>query len=237
MDCYVEQSWLEAVAGTDFFYPAAWMDVPPFISLLAPHISHFVCNDLNYNSRVDGNSLVPNGWRLVSECAPERKTRDMQMEQRGTESRVAYRHIEPSTFEQRYTNGQAELTIVRRRGFGQIALVERKERSIGAFVHRHDSTGESGSNVWFLANRRKAHAPLADLWDKLSVRLADRALVISDGSLTTFKFLDCPRDKRFLPFYEAQRRASPFQHEGFMWQCAGYMNDRGGALIWGLLRL
>jgi hypothetical protein len=57
------------------------------------------------------------------------------------------------------------------------------------FMHRGDSPGESGSNVYFLADKKSRHEPCGMLFSKLSVKLADRALIITDGSNTGIKRL------------------------------------------------
>jgi hypothetical protein len=79
--------------------------------------------------------------------------------------------------------------VVRRRGFGQYALAEFPAQSIGVFVQRGDSSGEGGSNVNYLANKKRDHEPLSNLFSKLSCKLSDPALVISDGSNANRKFL------------------------------------------------
>jgi hypothetical protein len=233
METFVEPEWLEAVAGKDFFYPAAFMDIAPFISLLAPHVTRFICNDPCYDSRLDSRLPVPDSFRLLDEVSPDRRLRNRQV-QIVRDARIPYRNIEPSTLQQVFSDGRSEVTVIRRRGFGQYALLERPERSIGVFAHRSDTPYEGGSNVWFLANRPKDHEPLANLWSKLASRLADRALVISDGSLTTFRFLFPKSSISSLDDYRIRKAAGPIIQDGFTWTCAGFM---AGSLIWGLERI
>lgn len=237
MDCFIEQEWLKAVAGKDFFYPAAFMDISPFVSLLAPSITRFVCNDPCYSTTMDRRLPVAAGWTLTSQTAPDRSIRDMGIEERTSTTGYHYRHVEPSILEQHFARNDGEITVIRRRGFGQYALLERPEKSIGAFVHRMDTPFEGGSNVWFLANRPKSHEPLADLWSKLAVRLADQALIVSDGSLTTFNFLMPDTSEGPEGDYRKRKAMGSIVHDGFAWSCAGYMPGRGHSLIWGLTRI
>jgi hypothetical protein len=99
--------------------------------------------------------------------------------------RDGYRSLAPSTLQETYgrVGDGRRITVVRRRGFGQYALSsEFADGSIGVFMHRGDSRGEGGSNVYYLANKRCSHEPLSSLFDKLSRKLANRALIVSDGS-------------------------------------------------------
>lgn len=230
---FVEPEWLEAVAGKLLFYPAAGGDTRPHVELFATAIRDFRFNDLFYSTRRDREAPAPPSFiRLSSDLAPSRVIRDQAIEGRGTGS-AHYRHVEPSTLSERYLGPDGEITIRRRRGFGQYALNELPEQSIGVFVHRSDSAGEGGSNMWFLANRERSHPPLSRLWDKLSVRLADRAIVVSDGSLTAFSFLKRNGGESG---EEKYHRGASGQERPFEWRCVGYMKDRPSTAIWGLTR-
>jgi hypothetical protein len=131
------------------------------------------------------------------------------------------------------------VTINRRRGFGQYALVnEFSDRAIGVFMHRGDSPGEGGSNVYFLANKDSRHEPCGRLFDKLSKKLDDRALIITDGSNTRLKRLRAfhRQDIAGPAAYSAAAKLA-FVYGGFSWQCVGYMSNKyGPTLIWGLSR-
>jgi hypothetical protein len=236
METFVEPEWLESVAGKDFFYPAAFMDIAPFVCLLAPYVTRFICNGPFYDSCEDRRSPVPDGFHLVDQAVADPSLRDRPVED-VLNVRIPYRNIDPSTLHQVFSDGCSEITVMRRRGFGQYALLERPARSIGVFTHRFDTPYEGGSNVWFLANRPKDHEPLANLWSKLSSRLADRALVISDGSLTDFRFLFPDGSISSLDDYRNRRAAEPIIHDGFTWTCAGFLPGRGHSLIWGLERI
>jgi hypothetical protein len=137
-----------------------------------------------------------------------------------------YRELEPGRLKQVYERARdcRSLTVVRRRGFGEYALDEFPNRSIGVFVHRGDSPGEGGSNTYFLANKKLDHRPLSRLFDKLTQKLADRALIISDGSLVD------PRLKR-------RFRGQQFIFGSFEWKHAGFIGGHGSPTsIWEVAR-
>ncbi len=233
-EAFLDHDWLDAVAGKDFFYPVAGFDIPQFIDLLAPRVNRYICCDLAYTTSADRRRVVPAAYRLVAEDRPDPGVRNQEIVRVVGLARD-HRDLSPSVLQQDFSNGVAEVTVLRRRGFGQYALIERSERSIGVFVHRRDSIGEGGSNVWFLANRRKEHEPVSKLWNKLAVRLADIALVISDGSLTTFEHLRPARNLSGAEDYLARSAKGMVVYKGFSWTCVGYMPNH--TLIWGLRRL
>jgi hypothetical protein len=225
----IEQEWLHAVAGKALVYPAADDDTHPFVEAFAPHICDFHFNDLRYSTATDRRRSAPKRFKLLDAKRPDPALRNAEVERRSHPSR-GYRYLAPSVLVERLSDGETEIVVRRRRGFGQYAMSEFADRSIGVFVHRCDSTGESGSNVWFLANMQSDHEPVSNLWDKLSARLADRAIIVSDGSLTQFKFLR-----------RAMKRGEPSQvppkvFGGFKWHCIGQMTDGRGGLVWGLDR-
>jgi hypothetical protein len=233
---FVELEWLEAVAGTTFLYPAAGSDTHDFVALLAPRITRFIFNDLHYSSRTDRIVPVPDGWRLVSREGWNLEARDDTPEPRYG-SHGAYRHLSPSTLEEVFTRNGCEIRIHRRRGFGAYALREQNPASIGVFAHRRDSMGEGGSNLWFLANRPRRHGPQSHLWDQLRPRLALKALVISDGSLTRFGLLKLEAGSEPRALYEARKAVGPITAQGCVWTCVGYMPSPRMALVWGVEQL
>jgi hypothetical protein len=108
-------------------------------------------------------------------------------------------------------------------------LAEFADHSIGVFVHRGDSPGEGGSNVYFLANKRCDHQPLSNLYDKLSDKLADQALIVSDGSNVDRGFLKQVQAKNVsgVEAYDALRDQN-FTFGEFGWRCVGYMGSCRG---------
>ena len=230
---YIEPYWLNAIRGGALFYPAAGDDTRPFVELFSNSIKQYHFNDLFYNTERDRRYPVPSDWMLARrKTVPERKIRDCPCEIIST-GNARIRNVEPTKLVEEFVGPDGTIEVTRRRGFGQYALAEFEPRSISVFVHRSDSIGEGGSNMWFLANRSASHPPLARLWDSLSSRLADRALVISDGSLTNFKFLKEARKREARLLYSDR---SSYNKYGFEWRCVGYMNDRPHSAIWGLSR-
>jgi hypothetical protein len=90
------------------------------------------------------------------------------------------------------------------------------------FMHRGDSPGESGSNVYFLADKKSRHEPCGMLFSKLSVKLADRALIITDGSNTGIKRLKAFHNQNIAgaAAYSAAAQAG-LSHGGFEWKVRG----------------
>jgi hypothetical protein len=126
--------------------------------------------------------------------------------------------------------------VNRRRGFGQYALTnEFSDASIGVFVHRGDSPGEGGSNVYYLANRARDHEPCSNLLAKLVTKLAHRALIVSDGSNSR-----CRKLKRFHCCNDvsgneafAQMKSERICFGGLNWRCVGYLSNKyGPTLVW-----
>ena len=138
-----------------------------------------------------------------------------------------YRELERGRLKQVYerVSDGRRLTVIRRRGFGQYALAEFPDRTIGIFVHRGDSPGEGGSNTYFLANKDLHHEPLSRLLNKLTRRLTNCALIISDGSL-----VDRCLEKKF--------REQQFVFGGFEWRHVGFIGGWCGrpTPIWDVVR-
>jgi hypothetical protein len=163
------------------------------------------------------------------------------MEHRQDELGRQYRYLQPSILREVYqpTDRIRTITVNRRRGFGQYALVkEFQGRAIGIFMHRSDSPGEAGSNVYFLANMNARHEPCGRLFDKLSRKLADSAPIIGDGSNSHIRRL-----KRYhwqgidgATAYSIAAQV-PLSWGGFSWQYVGYMSNKyGPTLVWGVTR-
>jgi hypothetical protein len=73
------------------------------------------------------------------------------IERRTGDDGRAYNFLKPSKLTETYERSDGRrLKVIRRRGFGQIALSRQfSDRSLGVFMHRGDSPGESGSNVYW----------------------------------------------------------------------------------------
>jgi hypothetical protein len=239
-DFYIAPEWLEATRGSTFFYPAAGSDHAEALSIFQDYVEVFWFCDISYpkglNLRTVCNSNTD--LRLVKQDISGEPM--AEMESRRTDSNRKYNFLQPSKLVETYerTDGR-RLTVIRRRGFGQIALsTEFTDCSIGVFMHRGDSLGESGSNVYFLANKKTVYEPCGNLFDKLARRLKNRALIISDGSNSSIGWLRRFRHKPIEgreAFSYHQGLTFPFG--GFDWSCVGWLSRKNGpTLVCGLTR-
>jgi hypothetical protein len=75
-----------------------------------------------------------------------------------------------------------------------------------------------------LANKNLHHEPLSRLFDKLTQKLADRALIISDGSLVARRL-------------ERKFRKEQFSFGAFEWRHVGFVGGRNHPTpIWDVSR-
>ena len=242
MDNYVSAEWLDAVRGKALFYPAAGCDWSEALDVFAGHIDEFWFADIAYHQ---GLSLKPvegerSRFRLVSPGAisgDPNALRETRVSKEGCE----YQYLEPSRLRETYERieDKRRVEVIRRRGFGQIALSkEFEDCSIGVFMHRGDSPGERGSNTYYLGYMDSRYEPLRNLFEKLSRKLADRALIVSDGSNCKIRRIKRWHNKSTIgldAFCEAQ--AKSFDYGDWRWQCVGYLNRRyGPTLVWGVER-
>lgn len=237
---HIDQNWLEIVRDSIFYYPAACSDYSEPLAIFQEHISTFWLCDLAYPSALNLPPVFAahDDFRIVRSQRSGETT--SVMEDREAENGRRYHFLKPSTLSETYQRSDGrQLLVIRRRGFGQIAISDEfSDRSIGVFMHRCDSPGESGSNVYFLANKKTYYEPCGNLFDKLGRRLKDRALVISDGSNSTIRQLRRLHNKPTRgseAFGYHQRRR--FAFGGFEWSCVGWLSrGYGPTLVWGLNR-
>ena len=232
---------LHTISGDVLFYPSSGNDIEELVTSFLPVITKFWFCDLMYMKgmvlppaitedigfRIEGKSeLLGNPNSVLEEQQPDRP----------------YRHMEPSILKEVYVHEASDNTfeINRRRGFGQYAIAKFSNKSIGVFVHRGDSMVEGGSGVFYLANKKAKYEPLGKLFDKLSTKLADTALIVTDGSNCQAKFL-----KKF-NFYNDISGAEAYEYHrdkdyrkwGFIWACVGYLSNKNGpTLIWLVSRI
>jgi hypothetical protein len=235
---FVDPEWLDAIRGKIFFYPAAGCDWREPFDVFADHIDTFWFADINYckGLRMRPVQGVKSRFRLLlSNVSGEPEA--------AMEWRDGHRSLLPSRLHQTYecVGDGRRVTVVRRRGFGQYALSEEfADGSIGVFMHRGDSPGEGGSNTYYLANMRSSHKPLSNLFDKLSRKLANRALIVSDGSNCDIKEIRKWHLQLRVAGFDAfkQARAQGFDRWGWSWKCVGYLGEGyRPTFIWGLTRL
>lgn len=239
-DFYIQQDWLEGCRRSTLYYPAAGDDCTELLDLFHDHVDTYWFCDINYRSGLDLPSVSASKLNLRRTDRKIWGNPTASITIRRADNGRCYRYLEPSKLVETYERLDGRrLTVIRRRGFGQIGLSkEFGERSLAVFVHRGDSPGESGSNVYFLANKKTDYEPCGNLFDKLARRLQDKAIIISDGSNSHIRHVRCfhnsekQGDESFSS-YEGRQ----FSFGGFSWSCVGWLSRRyGPTLVWGLTR-
>ena len=223
-----DSALLRDLPGRIFLYPCAGKDWSQAVQVFGEGLDELRFVDINYQFRTPAPIEV-DGWSSIAGAESLSGPAIANMTTRADSSGRRYRNIDPAWFSEMYRHqgGGQTVRITRRRGFGQYALHELPDASLGVFFHRGDSDGEGGSGTWFLANKKRSHPPLSMLFDVLKRKLAYPALIASDGSNTTVKAL---RDT-------AQEKAGPpdtFVAMGLRWQDVGHMLGKHSRLtvIW-----
>ena len=179
----------DGVKGKTFLYPSAGSDWAQPFNLFAPHVNELIFVDINYKF-VSVKPLIFEGWEECSEEAQLIGPAIYKM-RHVHNGKAKYRDIEPAWLKQKFIHLDTgkQVTVTRRRGFGQCAIDEIPNSSLGVFFHRGDSMGEGGSGVIYLGNRKLKHSPLSQVLDNLKRKLAFPALIASDGSNSDIKHL------------------------------------------------
>lgn len=237
---YIVSEWLEKTRDSILCYPSAGPDTIEPINVFHKHVKEFWFFDLGYSLNQTTPELMPSGlgYELVHRSltgAPRAKLARVR-----SPGGLLHRHLSPSWLRDQYRqpNGRT-VDVIRRRGFGQIALNEDiKMKTIGVFIHRGDSL-DGGSGVYYLANLKARYEPHGMLFQKISARLKDQALVVSDGSLTKFKWLKAFRNSELTGarIFE-EHHEKEYQCHTFTWKLVGWLSRSkfGPTLVWGLTR-
>lgn len=212
--------------GRIFMYPCAGFDIVEPVQALADQFDTFVFVDIKYRFDRFSPPSIP-GWDEVlgSVQLTGPATDAMRVVQR---ERGHHREIEPAWRRSCYRNpgtGRA-INLVFRRGFGQYALHELCDGTLGMFLHRGDSGGEGGSGTFFLANHRMSHPPLSMLVDVIKRKLGTPALIASDGSNTNIRQL-CDAAA-------GDDGITAFRAHGLGWERSGSLPGRQGrrTVVW-----
>jgi hypothetical protein len=240
-DFFVEPSWLNAVKGTRFYYPAAYLDHMEALEVFQDVVDEFWFADSHYPAdlRIEPALGKESIFRLLE--VERNGAINARQEQRQDLLGHSFNYLEPSRLIERYEREDGrKITVVRRRGYGQIGLMEEfAEKELGVFMHRGDSNNDGGSGVWFLSNRKARYQPCGLLFDKLATRLADESLIVSDGSncaikeVKKFYFKNVTAEHAYNHF-----QGCNFDFGGFHWRCVGWLGERyGPTLVWGLMRI
>lgn len=201
---------LDSVNGA-FYGPCSGGDLPIAFKLFGSQINVFVFCDLRYGRpETSAAGSVPDDWVLISRIAgpDERQAVKFSNYQKG-------RPIRPSVVHEvwRRPNG-TDVSIDLRRDLAEDALVHQfAPGQISVFLHHRDGTGEGGSDLWFLAGPDRCETQdngKRFLLSEVATRLADGAIVVTDGMLADNGF----------------GRAKPFRSHGFDWSPIGIVDDR-----------
>ena len=169
--------------GKVFMYPCAGDDISEPVQVFGGTYNTFLFVDIKYGIE----SKLPDipGWRQVLGSQRRFGSTDSSI-RRVQDGRFKFRVIEPEWFSADFVNEQTgrKILIIHRRGFGQYALHELPDHSLSMFMHRGDSPGEGGSNVFYLANLRTSHQPISNLLNLIKRKLTVPAFIASDGSNT-----------------------------------------------------
>ncbi len=181
---------LRELPGRIFFYPSAGQDWMEPLDELVDGMDEFRCVDIMYQFH-DVSPIALDGWECLPDSMVLSGPAASRMSVCQDENGHQFRHLEPAWLSHRHLNPHdgRQVLVTRRRGFGQYALHELPDASLGVFWHRGDSQGEGGSKVWYLANRPRRHPLVSNLFDVLKRKLAYPALIASDGANTRFKQL------------------------------------------------
>jgi hypothetical protein len=241
MKQFIEHSWLELVRGKIFFYPAAFNDCAEPVIFFQDYIDFYLFCDKGYQQDLKLDSAIPyaSDFSIVKTGCSGHVGADpvKRIDYRGK----TYTHLDPSKLVESYRRSDGRiLKIIRRRGYGQMALTkEFKPNTIGVFMHRGDSSGEGGSGIQFLANKTASFEPCGMLFEKLSEKLTDTALIISDGSNSYIPWVSQFHNKSVSGGEAYARHMNQEYRFGkFSWVCVGWLTNRyGPTLIWGLKRV
>ncbi len=226
---------LRTVPGRKLFYPCSGQDWVEPIAAFGAFMDQFLFVDINYDFDRVPRIQAP-GWireRAEPVAGPLRDAR-LYFE----EGKLRYRDLTPAWLVETYGHRDSgrHIEVTRRRGYGQYALWDLPEASLGVFFHRGDSGGEGGSNAWFLADHRLKHKPpqLGQLIRTLRGKLADPALIVSDGTNSTIPELaeSSWKGREFGPGGRTSPKAQHFEAHGLRWDWVGRMRGDGYGPTW-----
>lgn len=222
VDLLAKRKWPEQPS---LYYPCAGQDWLGVTASLGVFFTHLKFCDLHYSFDKPPQAL-PEGWEPLqanwslegpAKCRPSLKTIDDRH----------VRHVTPAiaTLPLRFAATGQIANVQLRRGFGQYGLQEIPSGALDLFLHRGDSPGEGGSNVWFFSNWRARHAPLSHLFNVLKTKLRYPAVVGSDGSNCEIRELREAASSETMP--------SDFASHGLQWRLLGGLaGGRGRTVFW-----
>jgi hypothetical protein len=233
---YIEPEWLEAIRNKPFFYPCAGYDWNEAITIFANVCSELWFCDTFYDRGMRLEPVINEqnnlGLKFISSHLDGNPFSIMQRTN-------GYRYLEPSRKYDTYErNDGSQCLVIRRRGFGQIALYDEfPDNSLGVFMHRCDSPGEGGSNAFFFDNKKYHYYKLSKLANTVTRKMSHRGLIITDGSNSAKgHHVRKHRGVSQKMAYE-QLLGEKFIRNGLEWQCVGYIElSYRKSLVWGVTK-
>lgn len=200
---------LNELRGSDLlcYCPCAGRDVALALAWLGSRFDRFVFCDSGYRrADMTGGDKVPMGWERVSVVPGERRRPDGRPD----------RSFVPEVIETWHRPDGAAVVLEFRSEPAETCLTTRfAAGSISALLHINDGVGEGGSDLWFLGTPGKCQAhPSRCLFPDVEMRLADEAVVITDGMLTDREFGDGWRFQRNERFWEPAVNLGPTRQRG-----------------------
>jgi len=208
---------LKSFKNVRLLYPASGKhDCKIFVNDLFRYVDEFIFCDLTYTYNSDSSPIIKNSiFNLIDHKIIGNPTETIlkKISEFGE-----YRDVNPAYIIERYEHvySKKNFIVTWRRGFGQFSVIELEDNSLDIFVHRGDSPGEGGSNIYFLGNKEKYYKPISNLFNQLKNKLKDESFIITDGFLTTFKFLKNNETKI----------GDRFEKEGMVWECFDKYTDK-----------
>ena len=206
-----------------FFYPCAGRDIRIFLRLFAHTVDTFWFADTKY---ARGN---PIRWSVPSLKLPKWNPvfeEELFLESKATEIPVAVKRYQ-------FLNERFNKTVTINFAAGHaIEVFERLpvENVLAVFCHRGDSTGEGGSDTFWLRDRGGATYPQGQLVRVLD-SLTNGSLVISDGSNAEPQFSSYHRDSEAPN--DAHRTQKAFSIGDKHFECVGAIdNNYGPTFVW-----
>jgi hypothetical protein len=237
---YIQPEWIDKIKGKPFYYPCAGHDWDEPIKIFGEVCTELWFCDHSYEELSKVDRIIKADNDLDLKFITHRIVGNVESK---IENNNGYKFIESSKkYEQyEYKNGK-KLTIIRRRGFGQIGLHDEfMDNSLSVFMHRGDSQGEGGSNVYFFKNFKSNYEKIGNLANLVTRKINNKALIITDGSNSPKghpirKF----HRKNDLGGFEAYQnlREKKYTRDGLIWQCVGYLSMKyGPTLAWGVTKV
>ncbi|MBC2834493.1 hypothetical protein [Paragemmobacter straminiformis] len=195
------------------YCPCAGRDVSLALAWFGSRFDRFVFCDRGYRrENMTGRDAVPANWKRIHVVPEERRRPDERPD----------RSFMPKVIETWHRPDGSAVVLEFRAEPAEDCLTARfAAGTISALLHINDGVGEGGSNLWFLGTPGQCQAQASRcLLPEVEARLADEALIITDGMLTDREFAN----------------SRPFRRNGRSWKPIADLDatrERGhGVTVW-----